>query len=262
MKGLKGKLTALGLIFGILGGSLGGVHAYEGDFDVNKIETWNQYYYDDFSHERIRPDSPTTVGDAACGYFALATAAVKEGTVDESFNPEVFLNAVREKEAWNTTYGHFNFHRVEEFDIGLKLPEITKFGNAVRGNSGDAYYWSISGDWESKMDTVRDLWKEGYYIILCLTNSRTNGHYVFVDYVDEDGRIRMTDSAFIGTWIDEQYNGGFSYMIVLESIDGKKSNEQKSVYNHDDSSRGFNATLTFQEFIKNLDSFEVIQTVK
>ena len=216
-------------------------YAYVGDkVDEDKIETWTQFGYPNLSEEKLIPGGDT-VGNAACGYFSLTSAALKEGTVNENYKPRDLINAVREKNLTNSWWGHIDFNRVEELDIGLKLPEIRSYENASRSQ----YDWYFSGNWETKQETIRKMWKDGYYIILCLQNYDTSGHYVFVDYVDENGRIRITDSAYRGTWLDEQYSGGFSYGILLESKNNRPSNLQYSVYgNFDENSTGFDKNIT------------------
>lgn len=256
MKKILKLLTTISLSFALLISS-NLTFAYEGDvFDEDKVETWTQWGYPELSQQLIRPGG-NTVSSSACGYFALTSAILKEGTYDKDFNPEKMIDLAKEYKMWNNSWGHFNFQRIEELGVGLKLPKIHEFKNAKR--HGDEYYWSIDGNWESKQDTIRKLWNEGYYILLCLRNERTNGHYVFVDYVDENGRIRITDSAYKGTWIDEAYFGEFNYMIVLESTNGVKSNKQESVYkDFDKESKEFNQLIRDERFLDEINTFKII----
>ena len=219
-------------------------YAYTGEeFDENKIETWRQFAYPQLSQQNLREDGyGKSVGKAGCGYFSLTAAARKEGTVPDDYKPAEIVEKARENRMHNTPWGHFDFNRVEELNIGLKLPEITKFENAYRNK--DEYYWNFNGNWETKKETIRKMWNAGYYILLCLQNETTRGHYVFVDYVDDNGRIRITDSGFKGTWLDEAYHGGFSYGILLESEDGRPANKQFSVYgDFDENSTDFNKKI-------------------
>lgn len=256
---MKKKIMTFVMAGLMLSSTVVNTHAYEGDItDTTKIETWKQWDYPNLSGEVLR-NGGETVSSSACGYFALTSAAIKEGSVGEGYTPDKLIHSAKEKGLQNTWWGHFNFQKVEELGLGLKLPSIKEFGNAKRsGGEYENYSWNISGNWEQKQQTIRDLYNAGYYVILCLTNSNTDGHYVFVDYVDIDGRIRITDSAYKGTWLDEEYSGGFNYAIILESIDGNKANEMPSVYSYDNNSKKFNKIISdinaakMKELMKNM----------
>lgn len=210
--------------------------------DPARLETWRQGRYPGAA-EIILKEGGGTLAHDGCGYFALTAMARKEGT-DTRIEPTDLARFAAEMGMTNNWWGHFDFERVGELDLGLKLPSIREYHGAVRSTmAGQSYFWSMKNlSHQEQLQVVADLWGEGYYVLVCLANRNTKGHYVAVDYVDDEGNIRVFDSGFPGTWWKDSEPATIKYMIVLESKNGRPAPLQPSLYGGlDASSRAENA---------------------
>lgn len=229
--------------------------AYVGETDLNRVETWKQWQFP-LDNSLILKPGGYKFSSASCGYFALTTIVHKIGSENKNFTPVDLLERVYEKKAWNNAWGHLDFGRIEELDLGLKIVDKNNlFGLRKRTQT---YSWGISHlPIEQQEEVIGKLWGDGYHILICARTPTGGGHYVAVDYVTEDGRIRITDSAYPCSWWDEFYGAKelpMSYIVVLETIN--ENVEINYIYSNDLESQESDENEVDQaylDFLKNLE---------
>lgn len=231
------KITMLSLL--LLMGINSQTNAYEGKtVDTKNIKTWNQNAYPQAYNIRLR-NGGETIAEAGCGYFSLTTLARKNGFKD--LMPEKVVYRVRENGATNSWWGHTDWTKIKKLGYNFKLPDANNLYGLVKNNG---HYYPTNYSYKSNLDTIRKLSKNGYYIIICMQNGQGGGHYVAVDYIDKNGNIRITDSAYKGTWLSDYYgrnNLSIQYYVILESTKTPSYNTY-SVYD-DDNAKEYNNSI-------------------
>lgn len=206
---------------------------------MDKPYTFHQYTYPMANQTLLRPGGELA-STSSCGYFSLGFALMKSESIPKDYNILDLVKTAREHGMQNTSWGHFDWSRLHELNLGLKQSDITSYENVFisQGN------WFLNGSKETQKETLKKLMREGKYVIVCVRSPKTEGHYVFLDYIDENGDIRMVDSGFEGSYLSEYDDGEISYAIVLESTEGKMSYDMLNLYeDYDDSSKKDNQKI-------------------
>lgn len=161
-----------------------------------------------------------TIGGGACSHFAMTYALVKMGIFNpkNGDTPYAHIKNAREKNAFMTNWGYFDFTRVAEL-----YPDVSFEGrdNNVQGMSGTEGLKYVKG----KM-------AEGYYVVGIVYGDKTQGHCIFFDGVNSEGKMVIGDSGYEGTTFEDVYgtcNTYFSYLELMK-CKGKDINSQPSIY--------------------------------
>lgn len=161
-----------------------------------------------------------TIGGGACSHFAMTYALVKMGIFNpkNGDTPYTHIKNAREKNAFMTNWGYFDFTRVAEL-----YPDVSFEGrdNNVQGMSGTEGLKYVKG----KM-------AEGYYVVGIVYGDKTQGHCIFFDGVNSEGKMVIGDSGYEGTTFEDVYgicNTYFSYLELMK-CKGKDINSQPSIY--------------------------------
>lgn len=195
------------------------------------VTTWTQWGMPESNSIILPGSSGLSMKTAACGWFSGYYALYKAGIVDpKSYNVKNLVADAKEKGAyfggWLLDYGKlkdiFPSHKIEKIkdeDIGSNSKWYGGWG-----------LWLDNLGQDDAIKVAQTLLKRGYYIVLCLRSAETDGHYVFLDYVDPNkpDDIRIVDSAFKYTWISEyksfaSKSMSFGEMWVLDLSQGKES---------------------------------------
>lgn len=161
-----------------------------------------------------------TIGGGACSHFAMTYALVKMGIFNpkNGDTPYTHIKNAREKNAFMTNWGYFDFTRVAELyhDVSFEGRD-----NNVQGMSGTEGLKYVKG----KM-------AEGYYVVGIVYGDKTQGHCIFFDGVNSEGKMVIGDSGYEGTTFEDVYgtcNTYFSYLELMK-CKGKDINSQPSIY--------------------------------
>lgn len=161
-----------------------------------------------------------TIGGGACSHFAMTYALVKMGIFNpkNGDTPYTHIKNAREKNAFMTNWGYFDFTRVAEL-----YPDVSFEGrdNNVQGMSGTEGLKYVKG----KM-------AEGYYVVGIVYGDKTQCHCIFFDGVNSEGKMVIGDSGYEGTTFEDVYgtcNTYFSYLELMK-CKGKDINSQPSIY--------------------------------
>lgn len=177
-----------------------------------------------------------TIGQGACSHFAMTYALVKMGIFDPSKGdtPITHIQNARDKNAFLTEWGYFDFSRVNEL-----YSNVTYEG---RDNN-------VSGMGETEgLAYVKGKMNEGYFVVGIVYGNLTSGHCIFFDGINEDGTTSIGDSAFGGLTWEEVYSGQntcFSYLELLK-CNGVDFNRQPSIY--DENALRGTTTSEMQEY--------------
>lgn len=179
-----------------------------------------------------------TIGQGACSHFAMTYALVKMGIFDPSKGdtPITHIQNARDKNAFLTGWGYFDFSRVNEL-----YSNVTYEG---RDNN-------VSGMGETEgLAYVKGKMNEGYFVVGIVYGNLTSGHCIFFDGINEDGTTSIGDSAFGGLTWEEVYSGQNTYFSYLELLkcDGVDFNSQPSIY--DENALRGTTTSEMQEYYK------------
>lgn len=209
MKKIK-IITSLGLL-GVMSLNLlntNSTSAYEKNTAKNtdnlEMRFWNQARWASGYNLPLKNEADT-LSSSGCGYFSLTNLLIKTKSVDEKFKPNDLLKRVKSKGLQDTSWGHFNFRRLNELGYNLKYVK---------------HDYSVSGMNINKLQSYlkNNVYNKGYYAIICLSNGFGGHHYVAMDYIDSKGDVRIYDSGYVGTWLKDFYsNKQTSYVIILKS---------------------------------------------
>lgn len=161
-----------------------------------------------------------TIGEGACSHFAMTYALVKMGIFNpkNGDTPYTHIKNAREKNAFMTNWGYFDFKRVAELysDVSFEGRD-----NNVQGMSGTEGLKYVKG----KMS-------EGYYVVGIVYGDKTQGHCIFFDGVNSEGKMVIGDSGYKGTTFEDVYGTCNTYFRYLELMKckGKDINSQPSIY--------------------------------
>ena len=186
-----------------------------------------------------------TIGAGACSHFAMTYALVKMGI----FNPKngdtpiTHIENARSKNAFLTDWGYFNFGRVSEL-----YPDVSHEGTDYNVGGMSA---------ENGLKYVKGKMSEGYYVVGIVYGAKTNGHCIFFDGVNSEGKMVIGDSGYEGTTFEDVYiNGGTHYFSYLELLKckGKDVNSMPSIYD-DTALRGITSTevLEYKTLVEQWD---------
>lgn len=163
-----------------------------------------------------------TIGAGACSHFSMAYALVKMGILNPANGdtPITHIQNARDKNAFLTTWGYFDFSRVDEVYPGVTYEGRDNNVSGLNAKDGLAY--------------VKGKMSEGYYVVAIVYGSMTQGHCIFFDGINEDGTTSIGDSAYYGITWEETYGKSdsgtcFSYLELLK-CEGKDFNSMPSIY--------------------------------
>lgn len=170
-----------------------------GDDTITEPITWMQGSVPYTPDRRLKAgNSGDRVGNGGCSYFAAAYMLLKMGQLDiyNGENPITVLDKMEAVKGW-LTWGKMDYSRINE-----AYPDVNCDGYKKRFKSSDFH---------KQVQELRDLTKDGYFIIVCLDGAYTNGHYIFVDEILENDDLVIGDSAYDGTnWSDtHEKQGGY-----------------------------------------------------
>lgn len=216
------------------------VYAFEADTSGTSAEElskdpkyWWQGHIPNTGSETITLKAGSdTIGGGACSHFAMTYALVKMGIFNpkNGDTPYTHIKNAREKNAFMTDWGYFDFTRVNEL-----YPDVSFEGrdNNVQGMSA-----------ADGLTYVKGKMSEGYYVIGIVYGSVSrNGHCIFFDGVNSDGKMSIGDSGYIGLTFEDVYMQSTNYFNYLELLKckGKDINSQPSIYD-DTALRGVSTT--------------------
>lgn len=216
------------------------VYAFEADTSGTSAEElaknpkyWWQGHIPNTGSETITLKAGSdTIGGGACSHFAMTYALVKMGIFNpkNGDTPYTHIKNAREKNAFMTDWGYFDFTRVNEL-----YPDVSFEGrdNNVQGMSA-----------ADGLTYVKGKMSEGYYVIGIVYGSVSrNCHCIFFDGVNSDGKMSIGDSGYIGLTFEDVYMQSTNYFNYLELLKckGKDINSQPSIYD-DTALRGVSTT--------------------
>lgn len=255
---------------------LGTVYAYEMVKDgegeryggwEDPVTTWGQSNMPE-SRSLILPGTMgLTMGTASCGWFGAYFALYKAGFVDPSnYNVK---NLIEDGKNKGTYFGGWllDYSKLGELFPDRKISSLKDEDKSIAPAWWNSYGVSLSGkSFSDAIKIMKTFVDMGYYCVVCLRNSETSGHYVFLDYVNPDNPndFRIGDSGFRKTWLSEYkgYDSGnmtFGEMWVLDLSEGKTENlniNRKSIY-EDGAGGGNNSPLSKEDGIKILSEMKI-----
>ena len=201
------------------------VHGEEGvsaEELVKDPKYWLQGYVPATGSETITlKEGSDTIGDGACSHFAMSYALVKMGILNpkNGDTPLTHIKKAREKNCFSVNWGYFDFSRVDEL-----YPDVTFEGRDynVQGMSA-----------ADGLTYVKGKMAEGYYVVGIVYGSVSrNGHCIFFDGVNSDGKMSIGDSGYLGLTFEDVYMQSTNYFNYLELLKckGKDVNSQPSIY--------------------------------
>ena len=171
-----------------------------GTQDTSDIAAWRQGRVPYNSAALKKNTAESTVYSGGCSYYAASYMLAKMGVLDVAGgeNPDTVIEKMEAVDGW-LTFGKMDYTRINE-----AFPEVTCHAY----KAGFA-----SSDFSAQLDEIRNLMAQGYFVILCIDGPGSQGHYIFVDEVTEDGDMVIGDSAYEGTaWSDYFAIAGF-YLV-------------------------------------------------
>lgn len=161
------------------------------DDDYSDVSCWWQGRCPNDNGRRLHGGTGSTIGAAACSYFATSYMLVKMGEMNpHKETPHNLVDKADEKQLWRNSWGMFDFHYINEIYPNVEMVN-----------------WKIplSGNLEEQLATIRGLMEEdGLFVVVCIvTDYSASGHYIFIDGFDDDGNVIVGDSSYEGiTWED------------------------------------------------------------
>lgn len=183
---------------------------------------WKQGYVPATGSETITlKGGSDTIGEGACSHFAMTYALVKMGIFNpkNGDTPYTHIKNAREKNAFMTNWGYFDFTRVDEL-----YPDVS-----FEGRDENVHGMSASDG----LKYVKGKMAEGYYVVGVVYGSVSdNGHCIFFDGVNSDGKMNIGDSGYSGLTFEDVYMQSTNYFNYLELLKckGKDINSQPSIY--------------------------------
>ena len=192
---------------------------YSGTIDTTKVETWLQGSIPADNRYLKAGTSSDTVNAGGCSYFAAAYMLLKMGKLDllSGESPSTVIDKMEAIQGW-ITFGKMDFNRIGEAFPGVTCRE---YKTVLPGNTN-----------EEKIALIKQRIDEGYFVILTIAGNTTNGHYIFVDSVTDDGDMIIGDSGANGTkWSDTHGPSGDNIIdYSLFQCENVVPNECPSIY--------------------------------
>lgn len=194
-------------------------------FNAHDISTWNQNGgFPENTTMRLGKSS-STISEAGCGYYSIASMLVKCGYLDpKTQSPIDVIKKANEGDNTDASWGHFDSNK-----IGIFSENLSCVGSYVEMDNMTI---------KEGLAFLKKKYLEGYFLQVDLTSdlASTGGHYIFVDGFEGDDMI-ITDSAYSGTKWSDLYgkpnaNTRWKYVNIYKDKT-KKCNELASVYSAD-----------------------------
>lgn len=187
---------------------------------VQDVRYWRQGSVPYTGEQKIvNWESSSTIEYAGCSHFAMSYALVKMGYLnpDCGDTPLTHIRKAREYGAFLVDWGYYDFSRAGEMYKGITY-------------EGRKYIEHL-GKYEG-LEYIKELMREGYYVIGVISSPVTEGHCIFFDSIQEDGSVVIGDSFFSGLTFDDYYGTVLTEWSYLELLkcDGKPLLEQPSIY--------------------------------
>ena len=158
--------------------------------DVTEVDTWFQGRIPATEKRTLKKGtSYTTVGNGGCSYFAAAFMLLKMGELDllGGESPVTVLDKMEAIDGY-LSFGKMDFQRIRE-----AYPNVTCC----------EYRTPLTGQISDRISQIKEKLDNGYYVIATVVGGVTDGHYIFIDSITENGDMIIGDSAFAGTkWSD------------------------------------------------------------
>ncbi|MBQ0059581.1 MAG: hypothetical protein KBS83_06475 [Lachnospiraceae bacterium] len=145
-------------------------------------------------------ESEDTILNGGCSYFAVAYMLLKMGLLDleHGETPITVIDKMEAVKGW-LTWGKMDYTRINE-----AYPTVTCHAYKAHFKSNDFH---------QQLDEMRELMKQGYFIIVCLNGDYSNGHYIFVDEITDDDDMIIGDSSYEGTTWSDLHGPWGGYLI-------------------------------------------------
>jgi len=158
--------------------------------DVTEVDTWFQGRIPATEKRTLKKGtSYTTVGNGGCSYFAAAFMLLKMGELDllGGESPVTVLDKMEAIDGY-LSFGKMDFQRIRE-----AYPNVTCC----------EYKTPLTGQISDRISQIKEKLDNGYYVIATVVGGVTDGHYIFIDSITENGHKNIGDRPFAGTkWSD------------------------------------------------------------
>ncbi|MBR2189145.1 MAG: hypothetical protein IJ860_07040 [Eubacterium sp.] len=161
-----------------------------GVLDTTEVDTWFQGRIPQTDKRTLKKGtSYTTIGNGGCSYFAAAYMLLKMGDLDllGGETPVTVLDKMESIDGY-LSFGKMDFLRIREVWSDVTCCE---------------YKTPLTGTMPERVEQIREKLDNGYFVIATVVGGVTDGHYIFIDSITDDGDMIIGDSAFGGTrWSD------------------------------------------------------------
>ena len=196
----------------------------------NDITTWRQSdaIWSENSKTYLNEDlKEYTIKEAGCGLFAISYMLYKSGKMGENVTPLTVLDKVREKDIWDDKAKGYHID-------GTKIEEICSDFSVAVDFSSQLWKYSLADKTKEEVFAIlKELYNQGYFVIICLARKDSSSHYIFLDGFSAEDDFFLLDSLYPEThykgsrYATDDYS--FSYINVY-SCSGISNNLLDSLY--------------------------------